>query len=57
MVERKASKQEVHTAAMAWAEFLYDEYMLEKHKQLLLNEQDTKIKSKEQGGEDNGDNP
>jgi hypothetical protein len=29
---QKASQKEVQAAAMAWAEFLYDEYMLEKHK-------------------------
>jgi hypothetical protein len=28
-------------AARVWAEFLFDEYMLEKHKQLLLAKQDT----------------
>jgi hypothetical protein len=28
-------------AARAWAEFLYDEYTLEKHKQLLLGKEDT----------------
>lgn len=48
-----ASKQEVTTAAMAWAEFLYDEFMLKKHKQLLSVEQDKKIEPKQQGGEGN----
>lgn len=51
MVESEASKQEVRAAAMAWAEFLYDEFILEKHKQLLLDEQDTTIELKQQGGE------
>ena len=50
---QEASKQEVTTAALAWAEFLYDEFMLKKHKQLLSNEQDTTIERKEQGGEGN----
>lgn len=33
------SEQEVTRAALAWAEFLYDEFMLKKHKQLLLDKQ------------------
>ena len=37
--ESTPSKQEVTQAALAWAEFLYDEYMLKKHKQLLLYKQ------------------
>jgi len=45
-----ASKQEISTAAIAWAEFLYDEFMLAKHKQLLLNKQDKKIVGAKQGG-------
>lgn len=35
---QKPTKEEVKLAAMAWAEFLYDEYCLDKHKQLLLAE-------------------
>lgn len=50
---KHASKQEVRAAAMAWAEFLYDEYMLKKQKQLLLSEKDTKIVLKQRGGEGN----
>lgn len=42
-------KDEVKLAAMAWAEFLYDEYMLEKHKQLLLSEQDTTMEETSEG--------
>lgn len=48
---KQASKPEVQAAAMAWAEFLYDEYMLRKQKQLLLKSKDTKIEPKQQGGE------
>jgi len=33
---QKPTNEEVKLAAMAWAEFLYDEYCLDKHKQLLL---------------------
>ncbi len=41
------SRDEVRLEALAWAEFLYDEYMLKKHKQLLLDNQDFKIDSNE----------
>ena len=47
---KQSSKQEVRAAAMAWAEFLYDEYMLQKQKRLLLSYKDTKIEPKKQGG-------
>ncbi len=40
MPDRKPSMEEKRAAAKAWARFLYDEYMLEKHKQLLLDKQD-----------------
>jgi hypothetical protein len=35
--------EEKRTAAKAWARFLYDEYMLEKHKQLLSKPTDKKM--------------
>ena len=38
-----ASQEEVSAAALAWAEYLYDEYVLAKHKQLLLANQNTTI--------------
>ncbi len=44
------SKQEVTQAALAWAEFLYDEYMLKKHKQLLLDKRHTTIKGSKKVG-------
>lgn len=48
-----ASKEEVMSAAIAWAEFLYDEYMFNKHKQLLLDEKGKKIeKNKVEGKHD-----
>lgn len=34
---------EPQAAALAWAEYLYDQYMLNKHKQLLLNNTDINI--------------
>jgi len=40
-------KDEVTLAAMAWAEFLYDEYILAKHKQLLLDKRDITIRGNE----------
>ena len=39
------SEEDMKLAVLAWAEFLYDEYMLVKHKQLLLDKQQTKIDS------------
>ena len=45
------SKSELSQAALAWAEYLYDEYTLETHKQLLSSEQNTTIEEKQQGGE------
>jgi hypothetical protein len=45
------SKRELSQAALAWAEYLYDECTLEKHKQLLSSEQNTTIEEKQQGGE------
>lgn len=39
------TREEVQEACLAWAEFLYDEYMLNKHKQLLLDNQDSKMES------------
>lgn len=47
----KPTKKELQQAALAWAEFLYDEYMLKKHKQLLLGKPDKKIEVVNQGGE------
>ena len=35
---QRPTKEEVKLAAMAWAEFLYDEYCLDKKKQLILGE-------------------
>lgn len=46
----KPSKEELRQAALAWAEFLYDEYMLKKRKQLLLDCQDKTIERTKQGG-------
>ncbi len=40
-------QRDVSQAALAWAEYLYDEYMNMKHKQLLLSEQSPTIDSKE----------
>ena len=37
--------EEKRAAAKAWARFLYDEYMLEKHKQLQLDKQDKTMES------------
>ena len=39
----KPSKAELSKQALAWAEFLYNEYLLEKHKQLLLEGKQPKI--------------
>ncbi len=47
------SKELVQQQALAWAEFLYDEYMLEKHKQLLLDSQHSKIQVDKPGGDGN----
>jgi hypothetical protein len=43
------SRQEVSRAALAWAEFLYDEYMLKKHKQLLLDKRRSTLDSYKEG--------
>lgn len=43
------SQQEVTQAALAWAEFLYDEFMLRKHKQLLLDKQRSTLDSDKEG--------
>ena len=40
---QKPTKEEIKLAAVAWAEFLYDEYCLDKHKQLLLGKNSTTI--------------
>ena len=48
--ESEPTKQELQHAALAWADYLYDEFMLKKHKQLLSVEQDKKIEPKQQGG-------
>ncbi len=48
---RKPAKQpdptnlEVSRAALAWAEFLYDEYMLKKHEQLLLDKRQSTLEA------------
>ncbi len=44
----KPTKAELQRETLAWAEFLYDEYMLKKHKQLLLSRQNTTIDDKQQ---------
>ena len=44
------SKAEVSEQALAWAEYLYDEYVSSKHKQLLLTERDTTIKKRTNEG-------
>jgi hypothetical protein len=38
---QKPSQEETKLAAMAWAEFLFDEYQLQKHNRLLLKENST----------------
>lgn len=43
VLSQKPTKEEVKLAAMAWAEFLYDEYRLEKQNKLLLSEKRTKM--------------
>ena len=49
MKPQKPSKAEVSEQALAWAEFLYDEYLLEKHKQLLLAGQQHKMEIVKEG--------
>ena len=39
------TREEVQEASLAWAEFLYDGYMLSKHKQLHLDNPDFKMES------------
>ena len=46
---QKPSKAELSEQALAWAEFLYDEYVLEKHKQLLLEGQQPNIEVDKEG--------
>jgi hypothetical protein len=48
----KPIKAELQREALAWAEFLYDEYMLAKHKQLLLSKQHTKIEADKSSGKE-----
>ncbi len=43
------SRQEVSQAALAWAEFLYDEYMHKKHKQLLLDKRQSTLDTDKEG--------
>lgn len=47
--QNEPSKQEVSQAVLAWAEFLYDEYMLKKHKQLLLDKRRSTLDSYNEG--------
>jgi hypothetical protein len=42
--------EELRKEALAWAEFLYDEYMLQKQKQLLLDKAHKKIRKAKTGG-------
>jgi hypothetical protein len=44
MLSQKPSEEEVRLAARDWAEFLYDEYCIEKHNQLLLGKKRRTIK-------------
>jgi hypothetical protein len=44
------TKPEISEQALAWAEFLYDEYVIKKHKQLLLDNPDTTIKGRTNKG-------
>jgi hypothetical protein len=41
---------ELKKASLAWAEFLYDEYMLNKQKKLHLSKAHKKIKKAKTGG-------
>ena len=41
VLTQKPTKEEVRLAAVAWAEFLYDEYCIDKQKQLILNKKRT----------------
>ncbi len=43
------STMEISQAALAWAEFLYDEYMFKKHKQLLLDKQQYTLDADKEG--------
>jgi hypothetical protein len=42
--------EELRKEALAWAEFLYDEYMLNKQKKLHLSKSGKKIKKAKTGG-------
>ena len=44
------TKAELSEQTLAWAEFLYDEYMSVKHKQLLLTDKNTTISSTNKEG-------
>lgn len=46
------SEANISPEAMLWAEFLYDEYLLYKHKQLLLDSESSKIDATDEGIDD-----